>query len=84
MGGAGFEATEAVHAAGIMTPLLVDVDLPQLSNEEFLNLQLSLGAAESDTGLESPELEFALPSVGDHSMLQYIRLLTEIRDQESR
>jgi len=47
-------------------------------------LQLSLGAAEADTGLEIPELEFAIPSVGDHSMMQYIRLLTEIRDQEGR
>ncbi|MCP4363949.1 MAG: lipase family protein [Planctomycetes bacterium] len=81
VGNAGLEAAEAVSAAGIATPLLVDAELPMLTDQEFLELQLSLGAADVDPSQESPELEFALPSIRDHSIRQYIRLLTEIRDQ---
>ncbi|XCN73749.1 MAG: lipase family protein [Candidatus Electrothrix aestuarii] len=84
VGRAGLEAAEAVHKVGITAPLLVDAELPMLTDQEFLELQLSLGAADVDPDQDSPELEFALPSVSDHAISEYIRLLTEIRDQSVR
>lgn len=56
---------------------------PQLDAFEFGRLQLALGAGEP-AGLEGMALEGALPFFKDHSISEYIRLLTDIRDAAAR
>jgi hypothetical protein len=75
-GGAAQEAAAAVRSAGISSPLLTDTDPMSLSQLEFDQLQLALGA-----GAESPTLEGVLPWFSDHAIGEYIRLLSDIREQ---
>ncbi len=74
------ESAEAVAASGIDQALLIDAELPPLNDKEFLELQMSLGAGETGLEPDSPELEGFFPSIKDHAISEYIRLLTEIRD----
>ncbi len=83
LGNAGLESARAADAAGITVPLLIDADLPLLTEQQFIELQVSLGAASPDSQLESVNFESALPSVQDHAIAEYIRLLTDIRDKAS-
>lgn len=53
---------------------LVDEEQPALTEEEFAALQAQL----AEPGIES--FEGALPWISDHSMTEYLRLLTGIRD----
>lgn len=83
LGNAGLESARAADAAGITVPLLIDADLPLLTEQQFVDLQVALGAASPDSQLESVNLESTLPSVQDHAISEYIRLLTDIRDKVS-
>jgi hypothetical protein len=62
---------------------LIESELPALSEEQFASLQLALtsgsSATEGGPGLESAAMEGALPFISDHSIVEYIRLLIEIR-----
>jgi hypothetical protein len=77
-GGTAGESAAAAPEAGAVRPQLVDVDAEPLTEEEFSRLQLQLGAASPDA--RGPALEGALPFIADHSIADYIRLLTQIRD----
>jgi triacylglycerol lipase len=79
-GGAAQEAAEAVRRSGILSPLLTDGDPMPLSQIEFDQLQLALGAG-AELATESPALEGALPWFSDHAIGEYIRLLSDIREQ---
>src|SRR5208337_4102474 len=79
-GGAAQEAAAAVRNAGISVPLLTDMDPMPLSQIEFEQVQIALGAGVA-LGAESPALEGALPWFSDHAIGEYIRLLSEIREQ---
>jgi len=72
------ESAVAIAASGIDKPLVIDSELPPLTNQQFLELKIAL---EADAGLEGAGLEFALPSFKDHGIANYITLLTQIRDQ---
>lgn len=54
---------------------LIDDEPPPLSDEEFAALQATL----QEPGVEA--FEGSLPWISDHSITEYVRLLTEIRDQ---
>ena len=73
------ESVAAVAAAEITKPLLIDAEMPALTNEQFLELQIALGGAQAEGGLEG--LEWTPPWFHDHKISEYIRLLGEIRDQ---
>lgn len=78
-GGAALESASMTKEAQIDQPLLIDIDAPQLTELEFSELQLALGAA-TKSELEQTALEgAALPWFNDHSISEYIRLLNEIR-----
>jgi Lipase (class 3) len=72
------EAATAAEAAGITEPLLIETDLAPLSEGEFAELQLALGAADAAPPLEGVELEVALPWISDHAISEYIRLLKDL------
>jgi hypothetical protein len=79
-GGAAQEAAVAARNAGISAPLLTDVDPMPLSQAEFEQLQIALGAG-AELGAESPMVEGLLPWFSDHALGEYIRLLSDIREQ---
>ena len=79
-GGAAEEAAAAVRNAGISDTLLTDMDPLPLSQSEFEQLQIALGAG-AELGAESPALEGLLPWFSDHAIGEYIRLLSDIREQ---
>ena len=65
------------------TPELENSDLPPLTDEEYDALLAQLDEAAEPSSLEGVQLESRLTSLfSDHSMLAYLRLLKEIRDQE--
>jgi hypothetical protein len=79
-GGAAHEAAAAVSNAGISAPLLTDMDPMPLSQIEFEQLQMALGAG-AELGAESPTLEGLLPWFSDHAIGEYVLLLGDIRAQ---
>jgi hypothetical protein len=79
-GGAAHEAAAAIREAAVSAPLLTDMDPMPLSQLEFEQLQLALGAG-VESGAESSALEGALPWFSDHAIGEYIRLLSEIRGE---
>lgn len=72
------ESAVAIAAAEIKQPLVIDSELPPLTDQQFLELKIALSA---ESGLEGAGLEFALPSIRDHGIAKYIALLAQIRDQ---
>lgn len=56
---------------------MIDEEPPPLSEEEFAALQASLNEPAAEA------FEGSLPWISDHSMSEYLRLLTEIRDQSA-
>ncbi len=73
---------EAFGAAANLT--FVDVDVPPMTEEEFVQLQLRLGAAEPEEtrALESTSAALeGMDMFSDHGMTEYIRLLEDIRDK---
>lgn len=81
---AALESAEAVEAAGLSSPSIIETDLPALSEEQYAALQLALAngtapVSAGGAGLEMAELEGALPFISNHSITEYIRLLIEIR-----
>jgi Lipase (class 3) len=78
-GGSALESANRVSQAAVSQPTIVDTDVPSLTQLEFGQLQLALGAANKPE-LEGPTLEGALPWFSDHAISEYIRLLTEIGD----
>ena len=79
-GGAAREAAAAVRDAGISAPLLTDMDPRPLNQSEFEQLQIALGAGVA-LGAEAPALEGLFPWFSDHAIGEYIRLLSDIREQ---
>jgi triacylglycerol lipase len=79
-GGAAQQAATAAHNARISAPLLTDVDPMPLRQSEFEQLQIALGAG-VELGTESPVLEGVLPWFSDHAIGEYLRLLSDIREQ---
>lgn len=77
--GAALES--AATEAKLRQTTLIDTDVVPLSEKEFEELQLALGAAAETPQLESALLEGAFPWIKDHACTEYIRLLAEIRDQ---
>ena len=75
----------AVAAASVESPIVIDTDAPQLSEQEFAELQRVLGGPAAAAGadplsLPSPALEGILPDFNltwfsDHAISEYIRLL---------
>ncbi len=78
-----FETALAVVGAGLTESMFIDCELPSLTAGEFATLQLSLQTDSGILGMEGMMLEGLLPWFDDHSITEYIRLLTEIRDQET-
>jgi len=72
------DAANALKAAGVTEPLLIDTDLAPLTETEFAQLQIAFATAESTPQLESLTLDLALPWISDHAISEYIRLLKEI------
>ena len=62
----------------MVNPLLTDLDPMQLNDTEFARLQLALNAG-GRPGLESQALEGTFSWFADHSISEYIRLLSDIR-----
>jgi endonuclease G len=77
-GGPALEAAVAAKGAGVVNPLLTDLDPMQLNDTEFARLQLALNAG-GRPGLESQALEGTFSWFADHSISEYIRLLSDIR-----
>lgn len=82
VGRATLESSIAVTESGIAAPLMVDAELPALTNQEFLEFQIALGEGQPETELEELQLERFFPSIKDHAISEYIRLLAEIRNGE--
>jgi hypothetical protein len=55
----------------LVSPILMDIDAPPLTESEFIELQ---GA------LDNTSLEGAIPFFGDHAIAKYIELIRKIRD----
>jgi Lipase (class 3) len=72
------EAASAAEAAGISTPVLIETDLSPMSDQEFAQLQLVLGASEAASGPEGTALEGLFPWIDDHAISEYIRLLKDL------
>ncbi len=64
------------------TSLLIDNELPPLTEQEFLQVQMSLETASTGPGTEIPYEEgiMTLPLFHDHFMNEYIQLLSDIRN----
>ena len=77
-GGAALESASSVSGAGIERPLFIELDAVPLTELEFSQLQLALGAA-AWPELKGPALEGAIPWFEDHAISEYIRLLAEIK-----
>ena len=75
-----FDSAKAIQNSEIDGPMVIDAELPPLSNQQFLDLQLALQEEELGPALEGRFLDLHLPSIQDHRISEYIRLLTEIRD----
>ena len=74
---------EAMGLNEATAPELENSDLPPLTEEECNALLNQLDEAAEPSSLEGVQLESRLTSLfSDHSMLAYLRLLKEIRDQE--
>lgn len=80
VGGAALESARAIASSGIKEPMLIDAELPELNEQQFMELQIAMGGAEPVSPFESAGLEGFFPSVADHAITEYIRLLAEIRD----
>jgi len=74
------ESVRAISASGIVQPVLIDADIAPLSEQQFAELQLALGAGAPASHLEGVMLEGVLPWFSDHAISEYVRLLKEIRD----
>ncbi|HKB98801.1 MAG TPA: lipase family protein [Terriglobales bacterium] len=72
------ESAMAAQAAGATEPVLIETDLAPLSEKEFAEIQLALGAANGAPALERPALEGVPPWISDHAISEYIRLLKEL------
>ncbi|MEO8498912.1 MAG: lipase family protein [Planctomycetota bacterium] len=71
---------EAAGLADATPPEMTDNELPPLTEEEYNALLDQIDASPAAAAPEGVELEGRCPLFRDHSMLEYIRLLTEIRD----
>jgi hypothetical protein len=79
VGGSALESANSLRSANVDRPLFIEIDPRPLSELEFKQLQVALGAA-TTSEFRQPALESAIPWFSDHAILEYIRLLTEIRD----
>ena len=74
---------EQAGIANVTPAELTDTDLPPMTEDEHNALLDQLETSSEASVLESAELEGRSALFRDHSMLEYIRLLTEIRDLEA-
>jgi hypothetical protein len=71
------ESAAAVGAAGVSEPVVVETELPPLTDTEYAQVRLSL-SAEGPV----PEGLADIPWIADHALTEYIRLLEEIREEQ--
>lgn len=69
---------EAVREAQLPAPRMIDTEPPSLTNLEFAELQLALGAGRPQ-GESAPAPEGLFSPFSDHFIAEYVRLLEEIR-----
>lgn len=69
---------EAVREAQLPAPRVIDTEPPSLSNLEFAELQIALGAGRPQ-GEAAPAPEGLFSPFSDHFIAEYVRLLEEIR-----
>ena len=73
---------EAIGLDDLTPAELIESDLPPVSDAEFDALLEQLDAHPEAATLDGVSLEGRCSLFSDHSMLEYIRLLTDIRDQQ--
>lgn len=66
----------SLEAGEVVEPELVEIEMDPLTEEEFAALQERL----RNPGMDGEALEGIFDFAGDHSISEYLRLLTEIRD----
>lgn len=69
------ESEQPVADSGLNQPLMIDSELSPLTAKQFHELQIAL-----DVSPDQPQLEGIFPWFSDHSISEYIHLLTDIRD----
>lgn len=77
------ESAKAIEDAGLDRPQLIELEPIPLTELEFSQLQLALGAA-AELKTQAITEEGAIPFFSDHAIADYISLLKDIRDAQVR
>jgi V8-like Glu-specific endopeptidase len=78
-GGAALESANLASAAALERAVVIDRDVAPLTELEFSQLQVALGAAENREAPLGPVTEGLFSWLEDHAISEYIRLLEDIR-----